>query len=753
MNRASRPRLLLRRLHKVMGGRGSGERRLKRVVKEIASNLEAEVCSVYLARADQTLELFATHGLKQQAVHKTRLKVGEGLVGLIAERGEPLNVPEASAHPKFVYLPETGEEIYRSLMGVPIRRGGRVVGVLVVQSAAARTFQEEEIEVLQTVAMVLAELLSTGDVIDRRELEGKTEASDEPMTLEGQKLAEGLAIGVAVFHEPKFEVTRLVADDTALESRRLKSAFERLRQQLDQMLAVADVATAGEHREVLEAYKMFAYDQGWQDRILEGIDSGLTAEAAIERQLQEIQARMSKTKDPYLRERLSDLEDLSNRLIRVAMGYSGKDAHEKLTRDSIVIARAMGPAELLDYDRKYLRGIVLEDGSPLAHVTIVARALSIPILGQAKGALSEIESGDTIVVDADGNRAFVRPTPEIEETYTSSLRHQAELTAEYAASRDLPAVTKDGVEIELHMNAGLLIDLASLEMTGAAGIGLFRTEFQFMVSTQLPRLEAQTHLYKEVLDAAGDKPVIFRTLDIGGDKRVPFLQHDEEDNPALGWRAIRLSLERPGLLRYQMRALLAAAAGRQLNVMFPMVAEVSEFHRARDIVMFEVNRVEKLGQQLPTEINIGAMLEVPSLAWQLDALLYEADFLSIGTNDLMQFFFASDRSNPRLIDRYDLLSPPVLSFLFSVVETCDKAGVPVTLCGEMGGRPLEAMALVGIGLRRLSITPPSIGPVRMALRQTNYEKLRDWLLPKLNSPVHSLRKELKSFAEEEGIPI
>jgi phosphotransferase system enzyme I (PtsP) len=745
--------MLLRRLHKVMGGRGSGERRLNRVVKAIAKNMETEVCSVYLARADQTLELFATQGLRQAAVHKSRLKFGEGLVGLIAEKGEPLNVQEASKHPKFVYLPETGEEMYHSLMGVPILRSGRVAGVLVVQNAAARTYQDEEVEALQTVAMVLAELLNTGDVIDRRELEGKTEASDEPMTLEGQKLADGIAIGQAVFHEPKFEVTRLVADDAALESHRLKSAFLRLREQLDQMLAAADVATAGEHREVLEAYKMFAYDEGWQHRILEGIDTGLTAEAAVERQQQEIRARMSKTEDPYLRERLSDLEDLSNRLIRVVMGYSGKDAHEKLARDSVVIARTMGPAELLDYDRKYLRGIVLEDGSPLAHVTIVARALAIPILGLAKGALREIESGDTVVVDADGNRAFVRPTPEIEETYTSSLRHQAELAAEYAASRDLPALTTDGIEIELHMNAGLLIDLASLEMSGAAGIGLFRTEFQFMVAAQLPRLEAQTDLYTEVLDAAGKKPVVFRTLDIGGDKRVPFLHHDEEDNPALGWRAIRLSLERPGLLRYQMRAFLTAAAGRQLNVMFPMVAEVSEFQRARDVVMFEVNRVEKLGQQLPTEINIGAMLEVPSLAWQLEALLDEADFLSIGTNDLMQFFFASDRSNPKLIDRYDLLSPPVLSFLFSVVETCDKAGVPVSLCGEMGGRPLEAIALVGIGLKSLSISPPSIGPVRMALRGTNHERLRDWLLPRLNSPSHSLRNELKSFAEEEGIPL
>ncbi len=753
MDLASRPRLLLRRLHKVMAGRGDGEERLNRIVKEIAANMVAEVCSVYLMRANQVLELFATEGLKQEAVHKTSLKVGEGLVGLIAERGIPLNLSEASDHPKFKYLPETGEELYHSLLGVPILRGGRVVGVVVVQNAAARHYTAEEVEAMQTIAMVLAELLSSGDVIDRRELEGKTGDADAPVTLQGQKLAEGLAIGYAVFHEPKIEITRLVADDSDLETRRLRSAFERLRSQLDQMLAATDVATAGEHREILEAYKMFAYDEGWQSRILEAIESGLTAEAAVERQQQDIRERMAKTDDPYLKERLSDLEDLSNRLIRVVMGYSGKHAHQDLKRDSVIIARTMGPAELLDYDRKYLKGIVLEEGSPLAHVTIVARALSVPILGRTESALEKIEDGDCVVVDANDGRAIVRPTPEVEATYAASLRHQEELAAEYAASRDLPAITTDGVEVKLLMNAGLKIDLANLELTGAAGIGLFRTEFQFMVAAQLPRLEAQTRLYREVLEAAGDKPVVFRTLDIGGDKRVPFIQHDEEDNPALGWRAIRLALERPGLLRYQMRALLIAAKGRELNVMFPMVAEVSEFRRAREIVQFEINRMEKLGQQLPEKIRIGTMLEVPSLAWQMDALLEVTDFISIGTNDLMQFFFASDRSNPRLIDRYDLLAPPVLSFIHSVVKACDEAGVPVTLCGEMGGRPLEALALVGLGLRQLSISPPSLGPVRMMLRKANYAELGDWLLPRLNSPVHSLRDELKSFADEQSIPV
>lgn len=753
MDSASRPRLLLRRLHRVMAGPGTGQERLDRVVGEIARNMVAEVCSVYLVRPGDRLELFSTQGLKQSAVHKTSLKVGEGLVGLIAERGVPLNLPEASEHPKYVYLPETGEEQYHSFMGVPIIRNGQVVGALIVQNETQRHYTGEEVEAVQTVAMVLAELMGSGELVDPKELSGAGKDPYAPVTLVAQTLADGIAAGVAVFHEPRIDIEHLVAEDIGAEQERLADGIELLREGLDRMLLDSDLASAGDHHDILETYKMFAYDRGWQERMVEAVNSGLTAEAAVERAQQDIRARMARTRDPYLKERLSDLEDLSNRLIRIILGYSGEHAHQQLHEPSIIIARAMGPAELLDYDRKFLKGVVLEEGSPTAHVTIVARALDIPMLGRVPGLADRLSDGDRVIVDGDLGRVCIRPSEDLDQVYSESLAGRQELAAEYAAQRDLPAVTKDGVEVTLYMNAGLLIDLASLEATNAAGIGLFRTEFQFMVASTLPRMEAQTEVYGQVLEAAGDRPVVFRTLDIGGDKRVPFLPHVEEDNPALGWRAIRLALDRPGLLRYQIRALLTAAAGRTLYVMFPMVAEIGEFIEAREIVEAEAARMRKLGRKMPVDVKIGSMLEVPALAWQLDRLLEITDFLSIGTNDLMQFFFASDRGNPKLADRYDLLSPAALSFIYSVSEKCKAANVPVTLCGEMGSRPLEAMALIGLGLTKLSISPPAIGPVKMMLRNLDLADFSRFLQPLLSSPEHSLRGILKAYAEERHIPI
>ena len=753
MNRASRPRLLLRRLHTVMAGSGSGQQRLDKVVVEIARNMVAEVCSVYLLRSNNWLELYATEGLKKKAVHKTGLKVGEGLVGLIAEHGIPLNLPEASEHPKFVYLPETGEEIFHSLMGVPIVRNGEVVGVLVVQNATQRHYTGEELEALQTVAMVLAELVGSGQLVKLEDLPSGQKKKQNQMALMGRKFADGLARGSIVFHEPKIEIVNLVAEDVGQEKRRLQDALLAMREQLDQMMSAADIRHKGEHHEIFEAYKMFAYDRGWQEKITEAINSGLTAEAAVERVLQNLRSQMAKTRDPYLKERLADLEDLSNRLIRIILGFSGAHAHHELVEDAIVVAKTMGPAELLDYKRRYLKGIVLQEGSSSAHVSIVARALSIPMIGRVGSDLDEISEGDPAIIDAEVGRVIIRPSKEAVKTYNSSLDVRRTLAAEYEAQKDLPSVTRDGISIELMMNAGLVIDLPNLEVVGASGIGLFRTEFQFMVSSTLPKMDVQTDLYSKVLDAAGDKPVIFRTLDIGGDKPVPFIAQDDEENTAMGWRAIRLLLDRPVLLRYQLRALLAAAEGRELNVMFPMVAELSEFIAARKIVDRELQRFDKLGKLAPLTVKVGCMLEVPSLAWQLEALLEEADFLSIGTNDLMQFFFASDRSNPRTCDRYDLLSPAVLGFLKGVADAAAKAGKPLTICGEMGGHPLEAMALLAVGVRRFSMAAPAIGPVRMLIRSINLEKLKTDMEPYLQTRDHSLRSWLENYAKENSFPV
>lgn len=747
------PRLLIRQLHQTMAGSGKPQARLDRVVRIIAANMVADVCSVYVARQGKVLELFATEGLKQEAVHKTKLDFGEGLVGQVAASGAPLNLSEAREHPKFVYVPETGEEAFHSLLGVPVLHGGRVVGVLVVQNITQRHYDDEEVEALQTVAMVLAEIVTSGELIDPHEFIGDLDSFSQPVTLSGQALAEGIAVGYAVFHEPRVEITEWVADDPDHEVNRLLDAFTTMRSQLDELVNTADIGDGGEHREIMETYKLFAYDRGWQRRIRDAVATGLTAEAAVERVQQDMRSRMGQTSDPYLRERVLDLEDLSNRLIRIIMGKSMHAASGDIPDDAIVIARSMGPAELLEYEPGKLKGIVLEEGSPTTHVTIIARAMGVAMIGRVKDALVLADEGDRVILDTEEQHVVLRPGDDLIESYAESVAVRAARTAEYFAAKDLPSVSKDGHQVTLLMNAGLLVDLPHMDEDGAAGIGLFRTEFQFLIANALPSLAVQEEIYTRVLSAAGDRPVVFRTLDLGGDKSVPFLPRVREENPALGWRAIRVAVDRPALLRYQVRALVRSAVGKQLNIMFPLVADVSEFITAREIAEREIDRARKLGKDMPSDIRIGTMLEVPSLAFQLDSLLPVADFVSIGTNDLLQFFFASDRTNPKLADRYDLLSPAVLTFIRSVVTACDAADVPVTLCGEMGGKTLEAMALLGIGLRRLSISPVGIGPVRAMVRSMNVAELEEFILPLLASPEHTLRRVLIDFASEKGIEI
>lgn len=749
----SQPRLLLRRLHSVMAAGGSAQDRLDRVAHLIAQNMVAEVCSIYLSRAGGVLELFATEGLKASAVHQTRLNIGEGLVGLVAERGIPLNISEAPNHPRFAYRPETGEDIYHSFLGVPVLRTGKVAGVLVVQNVTPRSYKIEEVEALQTIAMVISELVASGDLIAPDELSEDALTLGAPVTLNGTKLSDGVGSGVAVFHQPQVKIKRTVAEDVDAEVIRLEQAISTLREQLEDMLKHPDLSHMGEHREVLETYRMFAYDQGWQAKMREAALSGLTAEAAVDRVQQDNRIRMQKIRDPYLRERIADFEDLASRLIRILQGCETSE-REALSGQSVLIARNIGPAELMDYDRTYLQAIVLEEGSATAHVTIIARAMGIPVIGRVSGLLSHVEAGEHVIVDTGSEHVYVRPSDDIIESYRQTAKLIRKQLEAYEAERCLPSETLDGKRVNLFMNAGLLVDLPNLENTGAEGIGLFRTEFQFMISPVLPKVDEQFKIYSAVLDSAEEKPVVFRTLDIGGDKQVPFLPRDEEEeNPAMGWRAIRIALERPALLRFQLRAMLYAAAGRDLCVMFPMIAEVAELKRCKAILQKEINRLEMYNRMSPASIKVGCMLEIPSLAWQMDLLLNEIDFLSVGTNDLMQFFFACDRSNPRLTDRYDLLAPPVLSFLYSVIQACNDKGVPITLCGEMGSKPIEAMALVGLGLKRLSVSPTAIGPVKRMIRSMNLDRLEQFMLSKLSSADHSIRDSLVHFARDHQVKL
>ncbi|RYY46906.1 MAG: phosphoenolpyruvate--protein phosphotransferase, partial [Sphingomonadales bacterium] len=715
----------------------------------------SEVCSIYLLR-EGVLELYATRGLAQEAVHVTRLGLGEGLVGTIAANVETLNLDEAEMHPAFAYRPETGEEAFHSFAGVPIIRRERAVGVLAVQHAEPRRYADVEIEALQTVAMVLSELIANADLVDSS---GGTSIRPQPTAAahaNGFKLVEGMAAGVAVFHQPRITIEHIVAEDTEAERHRVYAAFDKMRQQIDKMASQAEFGGGGEHDEILATYRMFAYDEGWSRRINEAIDSGLTAEAAIERVQQRTRQRMREIDDPLLRDRMHDLEDLANRLLRIVSGQLGTAAQMGLRQDSILIARNMGPAELLEYDRRRLKGVILEEGSLTAHVTIVARAMGVPMLGRVKDVRRLVAEGDMLLLDTGEESVFARPTPAMEEAFSAKLALSQKRRAAFARLRGEAPITKDGHRLTVMVNAGLRDDLAALDLTGADGIGLFRTEFQFLVSATLPQRAEQKRLYKDVLESAGDRPVTFRTVDIGGDKALPYLNNDEhgdEENPAMGWRALRLALDRDGLMKAQARALIEAGAGKTLNVMFPMVSEPWEFDEAR--ALFEAQRawVAARGKMMPLEIRYGAMLEVPALAEVLDILLPKLDFLSIGTNDLTQFLFAADRAHPKLALRYDWLSPSILRFLKRVTDQCDAAGVQVGVCGEMGGRPLEAMALIGLGIERLSITPAAVGPIKAMVRSLDRAPLLGVMRDLLADGRTPIRGALTAWASEHSVEL
>ena len=743
------PRSLLRQIREAMASGGPAQARLNMVVRIIAQSMVAEVCSIYLRRSTNDLELFATEGLNPTAVHNTTLKPGEGLVGEIMRLGRPLNLSDAPNNPNFSYRPETGEDPFHAFLGVPLLRGGRTIGVLVVQNRTERTYAEEEVEDLQIIAMVLAEMVAGGELFNEAELRNVELAPHKPERLKGAKFADGLAYGRAVLHEAAVMPSDLLSDDTPAESLRLQKAIQALQLQLDGMLDGHGLV--GASYDVLETYRMFAHDRGWNRSLEEAVRSGLTAEAAVERVRSEHRARLGQARDPYLRERLHDLEDLNDRLLRHLSGAGA--AVRVLPENAILIARNLGPADLLEYDRTKLKGLLLEEGSSASHAAIVARALDIPCVGRLSGLRDRVSEGDPVIVDGESGEAYLRPRADVIEAVGARMEVRAQRRAEFARLRDTPAITRDGAKITLLMNAGLAVDLDILNDTGAEGIGLFRTEFQFMVAEELPRLDAQTALYGRVLDAAEGRPVTFRTLDLGGDKVLPYLEAEREDNPALGWRAIRMGLDRPALLRLQLRALIAASRGRELRIMFPLVASVEEFRAARALVDHEIAWAERRGRTAPGLLRVGAMIEAPALIWHLDALLPLTDFVSVGTNDLMQYLFAADRGNPRVADRYDPLSPPALRVMKAIYDACHESGTPVSVCGEMAGRPLEAFALLALGYDRLSMPPSGIGPVKRMVLSCDREAARRGVLNLLKGSAGSVRNEIETLARKLSVSI
>jgi phosphotransferase system enzyme I (PtsP) len=736
-------RKLLRRLRDTLAEAGRGQDRLDRITTIIAQSIGTEVCSIYLFRDAETLELCATEGLRRDAVHQTRMKLGEGLVGRVARLAAPVNTGNAPAERGFRFMPETGEEIYSSFLGVPIQRVGERLGVLVVQSKDARLYSEDEVYALEVVAMVLAEMTELGAFTG----EGEAMAAKhrQPVMFRGTTGQEGAAEGRVWLHEPRVVVTNPVADDPAVEIERLRAGVAQLRVSVDDLLSVESLDK--DQRAVLEAYRMFAQSRGWLRRMEEDIAAGLSAEAAVEKEQSATRARLEQVPDAYLRDRLHDLDDISNRLLRILTGQ-GAETGAEMPEDPVLVARNIGPGELLEYGRK-LRGVVLSEGSVGSHAAIVARALAIPLVIHAERITTEALNGDPILVDGDQGIVHLRPEETVARAFRDKIAMQAAAQSRYASLRGLPAQSRCGTVTALHMNAGLMADLPSLEGSGAEGVGLFRTELQFLVRSQMPKRSELAAIYARVMDAAKGRRVAFRTLDIGSDKVLPYMKPQDEPNPAMGWRAIRVGLDKPGVLRMQCQALVRAARGRPLTVMFPLIAQADEFSLARAHLMREIEREAALGHPVPARVEIGAMLETPSLAFAPRALFTMVDFLSIGGNDLKQFFFAADRENELVRRRYDTLSTAFLRFVDLIARRCAEAGTPLSYCGEDAGRPIEAACLAALGLRMLSMRPASIGPVKALLRRIDLAELRGVLEAELAGPSQTARPAVLDWLSDQ----
>ncbi|WP_127078575.1 phosphoenolpyruvate--protein phosphotransferase [Rhodomicrobium lacus] len=743
------PWVLIRSLRAIMASASEPQAKLDSIVKVIASNMIAEVSSIYVRLPDESLELFATEGLKKEAVHALRMNKGEGLVGLIADWGQPINLPDAQKHPSFSYKPETGEENYHSFLGVPIVRERRTIGVLTVQNKIERRYTTEEVEALETTAMVLAELIGSGAFAGAvSHAPGRRETS---VTLKGTPLADGLALGHIALHEPRPVVLKFFADNIPAELKRLEDALERLKDDIRRHLEHEDSPQDSEHKAVLEAVQMLANDKGWARRMRDAVMAGLTAEAAVERVQQNMRTQLMKVGDDFWRERSHDIDDLSTRLLRT---LQGQETHvERLPNDAILVARNMGAAELLSYDPRKLRGLVIEEGGATSHVSIVARSFNLAVLVQVPDVLSIADHGDPAILDAATGQFHVRPSLELIRAYADKARFRARRQARFSKLRHVQAITKDGERVLLNMNAGLTVDLPHLYQSGADGIGLYRTELQFMVASRFPKMEEQRKTYNRILDMAASRRVVFRSLDVGGDKVLPYLRRVKEENPALGWRAIRMSLDRPALFRTQARALMRAAAGRELSLMLPFIADVSELLGAKALIDKEVEHAKRHGHELPSEMRIGVMVEIPAILYQLDQILPLVDFISVGSNDLLQFLFAADRENERVARRFDPLHPSALKVLREIATKAIAHKTDFALCGEMAGRPVDAMALIGLGFRSISMAPASVGPIKAMVLSLDTQKLAETLNGLVDGNCPTIRRELTEFARKENIDI
>ena len=731
---------LLQTIQQMMQNNFSVEQKLENTMHAIAEFFGADFAASYISIDENYLTLFSKFGPFNISEDKN-FRFGEGFVGEVAKTGQILSTQNGD---------ETGDGFPKFMMGAPLFRWDQVSGVFLVGYGAKHDFSDKEAQNLKTVAMFLTTVFSSEEISAHKRRLAKISGFSLKDRLKGIAVSKGYAIGPALVHHRNRELAQIFSADVDSELALLEKARTDMINNMTQGFAKNNF-TNGEHAEIMQTYLLLAQDKGWYKKLQSYVKTGLTAEAAVEKAYEDMSQKMSLSADIYLKERLDDLRDISDRLRLFLNGSAG--ANYKTSDDIVLVAQSMGAADLMDYDYTKIRALVLEEGTATMHVAIVAKALNIPLVAKVKGLFRNIKNGTLLAVDGNEGFVYVSPNEKIQATFEENQQKQKRWRDALLSEAGKKAKTLDKVNISLNLNIGLDLDTEYIKLSNCDGIGLYRTEMAFMSSGKLPTVKRQVTIYQKLLDLAKGKRVVFRSLDVGSDKLLPYWGELKEENPAIGWRSIRITLDRRSLLREQMKAFLKASAGRSLDVMFPMISSLAEFVEAKETLLLEYEKQKQNNQPLPTKLNVGLMIEVPSVLFELDEILNEADFISVGTNDLAQFIFACDRTNARLLDRYDVLSAPFLKVMRHIAQKANAHGVDLSVCGEMAGNPVEVMALIGLGYRKFSMAGSSFALVKKMVRTINTQEITDYIESILGSRKKTLRPQLVAYAHDHAIAI